>query len=477
MLTDPLRTWRETVIEKMNPDSGILEKLLEEKILVEHEANKIKGKRTVRERNSKTLEYVTRRKQLKEFMKAVEETDPEFFDLITQLETADDAENVSNHRFARTVSKDRKAKKSNKTHKLRKSHKKKKHKVITSKTVNDLPVGVLDLILMKTILIGSTTANELSLTRHVLTAEVAFHLQCVRSSWHDRVNTSWFKTTLRRLLERPVCRLQKRIAVIDDWIYGVTKLRRTIYVLGQWSKSIRVYDDTIPFTLQSEIHLDGVKRPCDLAASDKNECLYISDSLCKCIWKVDVSDKTIGEPDAQRATLWLDTISSPYTLSVSRDGHVITVSWGSPSSLHIFGPEANSICRVPLPTDVEYPLHAVESSSGNLVVSHMWLNSWTWTISEVSRDGKVVRRFQPKDKKLLLNWPRHLALDPDDRVFVSDCENDRVIRIDSKLSSCDVLLTRGVAKIARPDRIHYDVGNGQLVVAHFEGQVNIFNLM
>jgi len=90
VLTDPLRTWRETVIEKMNPDSGILEKLLEEKILVEHEANKIKGKRTVRERNSKTLEYVTRRKQLKEFMKAVEETDPEFFDLITQLETADD---------------------------------------------------------------------------------------------------------------------------------------------------------------------------------------------------------------------------------------------------------------------------------------------------------------------------------------------------------------------------------------------------
>lgn len=90
VLTDPLRKWRETLLEKMNPDSGILERLLEEKILFEQEVDKIKGKRTVRERNSKILEYVTRRKQLKEFLNAVEATDQELFDLITQLGTTVD---------------------------------------------------------------------------------------------------------------------------------------------------------------------------------------------------------------------------------------------------------------------------------------------------------------------------------------------------------------------------------------------------
>lgn len=274
-----------------------------------------------------------------------------------------------------------------------------------------------------------------------------------------------------------VCRLKKRIALADDWIYGVTKLRRKIYVLCQWSKSIRVYDDASPFQLQSEIHLDGIRKPCDLAASDKNECLYMSDSLCKCIWKVDLDDKLVGKPDGQRPALWLDNASSPFTLSVTRDGHVITVTWGQPSGLDIFGPDATSICHVSLPTDVEFPLHAVVSSFGNLIVSHMWTNSWTWTISEVSREGTVVRRFNPTDKRLLLNWPRHLALDSDDRVFVSDCENDRVSLIDSKLNSCDVVLSRSTAKIARPDRIHYDAENRQLIVAHFEGHVDICNFM
>src|SRR5688572_2979092 len=87
VLTDPFRKWREMLVEKMDPDSGIVERLLKDEILAEQEVEKIKGKGTVRERNSKILEYVTRRKQLKELLKAVEETDQELFDLITQMDT------------------------------------------------------------------------------------------------------------------------------------------------------------------------------------------------------------------------------------------------------------------------------------------------------------------------------------------------------------------------------------------------------
>ena len=57
-----------------------------------------------------------------------------------------------------------------------------------------------------------------------------------------------------------------------------------------------------------------------------------------------------------------------------------------------------------------------------------------WVISELTRDGQmVIRRFIPSNETQKLNDPRYLSLDSDDRVFVADTGNDRVILLDSDL--------------------------------------------
>ena len=284
-------------------------------------------------------------------------------------------------------------------------------------------------------------------------------------------------------------------------VHGVTKLQHEIYVLYK-KDVILVFDDQRSFNLQRKIEINEMGSPWDIGANEKDNCLYISDYSERCIWKI------TKETDEQHKIIkWLDTsyYCTPEALSVSNDGQLLMIN-DSAHSLMIRGSDAELIRKIPLPTSIRRPRHAVETSIGNFIIIHVeesakelteegqpkkWLerndgksassgssNVDRTVVSELTRDGHmIIRRFISPDATQ--NASEYLSLDSDDRVFVVDTHNDRVILLDSDLKWNRILCpTRGESEemISRGTyRLWYDKEMKQLIVGNFYG-FNVYTL-
>src|SRR6218665_770519 len=149
----------------------------------------------------------------------------------------------------------------------------------------------------------------------------------------------------------------------NDYIWGVTKLRKEIYVLvraGYPVSRICVFEDRYPFRLQTDIKAEEFKYSYDIVSSEKDNCLYASDRDEKCVWKI-----TRQTDDQHNIIKWLTTDYTPFTLSVSRDGELLMINRSS-HSLMIYGSDAELIRLISL--TIKYPLHAIETSIGNFII-------------------------------------------------------------------------------------------------------------
>src|SRR6218665_205675 len=159
---------------------------------------------------------------------------------------------------------------------------------------------------------------------------------------------------------------------------------------------------------------------------------------------------------------------------------------------------------VRLPSDIQTPLHAVETSSGHFITLHSLervVGEITGSeederkvaeedekekhqplivVSKLTRDGRlVVRRFIPQNQTQALNDPYYLALDSDDRVFVADTGRDRVILLDSDLRWIRILCSAEEEdkRTLAPHTLCHDKVDGQLIVAGFFRQgVNVYSI-
>jgi len=95
-----------------------------------------------------------------------------------------------------------------------------------------------------------------------------------------------------------------------DWqlceVIGVAELHGHLYVLQNKSKSIRVSLAEKPYSLLSDVPLDGVVEPTDLAASTFDNCLYVTDTgEIGCIWRVQMEEQVV-ESSLEYVQLELD---------------------------------------------------------------------------------------------------------------------------------------------------------------------------
>src|SRR6218665_1328542 len=149
----------------------------------------------------------------------------------------------------------------------------------------------------------------------------------------------------------------------NEYMRGVTKLRNEIFVLSD-RNVIRVLEDQSPFRLRRSMNIKQIIVPMDIGSSEKLNCLYVSDSLGQCIWKI-----TKEKGDEYKVMKWLTTSHQPYTISVSIDGKLLMVNPYSPF-LTIYGSNAAIVRSIQLPTDIERPIHAVETSIGTFIILH-----------------------------------------------------------------------------------------------------------
>ena len=87
-------------------------------------------------------------------------------------------------------------------------------------------------------------------------------------------------------------------------------------------------------------------------------------------------------------------------------------------------------------------------------------------MSEVDVTGQVLSTFTD------VNWPPHLSTDSEDHVFVADCNNHRILLLNSKLQLEHVLVdTDSQVKLRSPWTLHYNELTSQLHVVHDIGHL------
>lgn len=236
---------------------------------------------------------------------------------------------------------------------------------------------------------------------------------------------------------------------------GVAKSLNQIYALCQSPTSILIFQDDEPFLLKAEIKTDAIRKPCDMVASEKSKCLYISDGENKCVWQV-------GEDF--RGIRWLTGIGDPFTLSLSLDERLITIRKDQPSNLELYGPHVSSIQKiVQLPRCITNPCHAVDTSLGHFMICCGSWNSEISQLYEITENGQILRQFNC-GVALELGIPRHLSADLQGRVFVADSWGSRVLLFDLVSESGKAILTEN--GVLSPRRLCFDNKRRQLIVVH-----------
>jgi len=137
--------------------------------------------------------------------------------------------------------------------------------------------------------------------------------------------------------------------------------------------------------------------------------------------------------------------------------------------------------RVGLP-DYMDPLHAVESPTATFIISHRNTQLAQNQVSEVNIEGQVLRQFSRS-----LDWPRHIAVDPQGNIFVADSDKRHILLLDAQLALRCVIIDARQLSYRRPDslryveqrprRLCYMEQSGQLLVGFYDGGVAVFDVL
>lgn len=262
-----------------------------------------------------------------------------------------------------------------------------------------------------------------------------------------------------------------------------------IFVISRSTKSVFVYEGQEPFDLVKEIPVPQVKSPWDVVGSVRSNRLYITDQENFCIWSLSLEKVAkegwfSGTSYEHPLTLWLTDITEPYTLSLSRDGGVLLLRGGGSPRLEKYLPSAALEQSIVLPPDAEDPRHLVETSAGTYVVSYGWSGTPHQGIVELDAGGRVIRTQDPLYEWQRLKNPYHLAIDDDDRVFVADFYNNRLLLLVANGNGWDMRTVLDEARngVVKPHRLALSSSSssigGRLILVHNDGQsVDVYNLI
>lgn len=256
-----------------------------------------------------------------------------------------------------------------------------------------------------------------------------------------------------------------RLEIGGSWVEGAAVLDDKLYLACRGSGTLVVHSVQKPHSRQYSIQIPGMTGPIDIVACNTHRCLYVSDLGGACVWQVKADHKSYK---------WLSNATWPYTLSVTRDGFVLMTR--RPSNLDIFGPGANLIHSIRLPDVVLDPGHAIETLEGTYLVSHGENLSHRHSVTELTKDGRILRSYggllgqKPRE----LDRPRYLAVDACGNVLIADYGNNRIVMLDSQLNFADILLRKDDDGIKNPLRICFHDSKSVSVVSG--GIVDLYSL-
>lgn len=310
----------------------------------------------------------------------------------------------------------------------------------------------------------------------------------------------------------------------QEKVEGVTKLRNEIFVISSLFKhqkefyystcpgsELKVFEGKEHFLLLRKFKLTDIHLPINIVSSEHENALYILGCITpcrygrrdqyRCAWRIDQNEEI-----KSNAIIWLEFKHDfiPNSISMSKRGHLLMASSKPSPSLRIYGSDSQLQHFIFLHERIKYPLHAVDSSTGNFIISHklvknkkcfleeqsanIWKYSEELAISVLSRDGKtIISNFDAENEEQRLStliysdlfpWfdcfdAGYLCIDSCDQVSVADQYNSRVILLDPDLHFKQILIPSTNYKGEKseksfhldPHRIIYDEVRKQLIVS------------
>jgi DNA-binding beta-propeller fold protein YncE len=235
----------------------------------------------------------------------------------------------------------------------------------------------------------------------------------------------------------------------DKPIHGVTTLNHEIYV-RHGDADIRVYD-TETFTAQRSLQIPSLGGVSDMTSCKRHQCVYISDQVKKVVHRVD---------DKNTITQWpVDDV--PGGLSVNSD-HNVLVTCDVVGKVKEFATDGKLIREICMESSIVNPSHAVELTTGQLVVCHGGANDAVHRVCKVDSSGRVLQSYggSKGSGSGQMNLPIRLAASAG-VIFVVDCRNQRVLMLSSTLS----LIRAVVSGLRDPCRTWFNDETGRLHVA------------
>ena len=200
-------------------------------------------------------------------------------------------------------------------------------------------------------------------------------------------------------------------------VYGVTLLAGELYLLRRKERDqVEVYD-VISYRLQRCLTVPDASWFADMTSCEHYRCVYISDGIVKCVYRLDVQQGAV--------TRW--TVNdAPWGLSVNA-AHDVLVTCREVRKIKEFSSHGQLLRELTLPDDVINPRHAIQTRSGHIIVCHGDVR--VRRVCMISADGRDIVHShggQPGSDTGQYEWPRHLAVDDNEFVFVVDAGNRRV---------------------------------------------------
>jgi len=272
-------------------------------------------------------------------------------------------------------------------------------------------------------------------------------------------------------------RVIKTISTGGDDVHGVTSVDDELFVLlYRDSDQVAVYSVN-DYRLLRRLSLPGLKRygNNDLTSCVRHRCLYASDYDNKCVHRYDLasSDRSVLRWLFSKTTRKWPVPGSPSGLSVTPSANLLVACLQPHKLVELSADSGQCVREIVLQSGIEYPLHAVQLTTGQYIVCHGGIPLRRVCI--VDDDGRVTRSYggQRGSGVGQLNAPCHLSVDEDSQLIcVADRENDRVVVLSPTLE-----FVRYISEgLSGPRRLCLHQATRRLYVAQWNRGVAVIQL-
>lgn len=252
------------------------------------------------------------------------------------------------------------------------------------------------------------------------------------------------------------------IASVGGELFVIRMSTDPLHIDSGGAYELSAYDiDT--FTLRRRMIVDGMTQPHILAACPYNKCLYIGENehimdAAAYICRMDLS--------TNQFTQW-SVDGRPTGLSVTR-GHNLLITLVLIRTIFEYTTGGCLLKKIELDAGIDFPLQAVELSSGQFVIRHR--GNERHSVSIVDQAGRILQSYDGRRELSLVPYyaSSHLAVDSQGNVFVADSEKNRVLLLTKTLTRIAYVSLPG-DKLNRLGALHLHEHSRRLYICDDQG--------